>query len=72
MTIENLPEAETMEPFRSLRATYTGQTLIRIFEQDYAKCLASKVGFEVLKEVLALDRRLVCVERGKSAVRPID
>ncbi len=30
------------------------------------------MGFEVLEVVLELDRRPVCLECGKSAVRPID
>jgi hypothetical protein len=72
VAIEDLPDAETMERARSIRATYTGQPLFRLLEPDYAKYLASQVGFDVLEEVLALDRRPVCLECGKSAVRPID
>ena len=72
VAIEDLPDAETMERARSIRTTYTGQPLIRLLEPDYAKYLASQVGFEVLEEVLALDRQPVCLECGKGAVRPID
>ena len=71
MAIEDLPDAETMERARSIRATYTGRPLLRLLEPDYAKYLASQVGFEVLEEVLALDRQPVCLECGKSAVRRI-
>ena len=69
---EDFPDAETMERARSIRTTYTGQPLLRILEPEYAKYLASQVGFEVLEEVLALDRQPVCLECGKGAVRPID
>lgn len=69
---EDFPDAETMELARSIRTTYTGQPLLRLLEPDYAKYLASQLGFEVLEEVLALDRKPVCLECGKSAVRPID
>ena len=72
VAIEALPDAETMERARFIRATYTGHPLLRLLEPDYAKYLASQVGFEVLEMVLALDRRPVCLECGKSAVRPID
>ena len=72
VAIEDLPDAETMEHARSIRATYTGQPLLRLLESDYAKYLASQLGFEVLEEVLALDRKPVCLECGKGAVRPID
>lgn len=72
VAIEDLSDAETMERARSIRATYTGQPLFRLLERDHAKYLASQVGFEVLEEVLARDRRPVCLECGKSAVRPID
>jgi hypothetical protein len=72
VAIEDLPDPKTMERARSIRRTYTGQPLLRLLEPDYAKYLASQVGFEVLEEVLALDRRPVCLECGKSAVRPID
>ena len=72
VAIEDLPDAETMERARSIRTTYTGQPLLRLLEPDYAKYLASQVGFEVLEEVLVLDRQPVCLECGKSAVRPID
>ena len=68
---EDFPDAETMERARSIRTTYTGQPLLRILEPEYAKYLASQLGFEVLEEVLALDRKPVCLECGKSAVRPI-
>lgn len=61
-----------MERAQSIRATYTGQPLFRTLEPDYPKYLASQVGFEVLVKVLALDRRPVCLECGKSALRPID
>ena len=71
VAIEDLPDAETMRRARSIRATYTGQPLLRLLEPDYAKYLASQVGFEVLEEVLALDRQPVCLECGKSAVRRI-
>ena len=69
---EDFPDAETMERARSIRTTYTGQPLLRLLEPDYAKYLASQPGFDVLEEVLALDRKPVCLECGKSAVRPID
>ena len=69
---EDFPDAETMERARSIRTTYTGQPLLRLLEPDYAKYLASQVGFELLEEVLALDRQPVCLECGKSAVRTID
>ena len=72
VAIEDLPDAETMERARYIRTTYTGQPLLRLLEPDYAKYLASQVGFEVLEEVLTLDRQPVCLECGKSAVRPID
>ena len=72
VAIEDLPDAETMERARSIRTTHTGQPLLRLLEPDYAKYLASQVGFEVLEEVLALNRQPVCLECGKSAVRPID
>ena len=72
IAIEDLPDAETMERARSIRTTHTGQPLLRLLEPDYAKYLASQVGFEVLEEVLALNRQPVCLECGKSAVRPID
>ena len=72
MAIEDLPDVDTMGRARSIRATYTGQPLLRLLEPDYAKYLASQLGFEVLEEVLALDRQPVCLECGKSAVRPID
>lgn len=72
VAIDDLPDAETMERARTIRKTYSGQPLIRSLEQDYAKYLASQVGFEVLEEVLALDRRPVCLECGKIAVRPIN
>ena len=72
VAIEDLPDPKTMERARSIRAGYTGQPLLRLLEPDYAKYLASQVGFEVLEEVLALDRQPVCLECGKSAVRPID
>lgn len=72
VAIEDLPDAETMERARSIRATYTGRPQLRLLEPDYAKYLASQVGFEVLEEVLALARQPVCLECGKSAVRPID
>lgn len=72
VAIEDLPDDETIERARTIRATYTGQPLLRLLEPDYAKYLASQVGFEVLEEVLALNRRPVCLECGKSAVRPID
>ena len=72
VAIEDLPDPITMERARSIRRTYIGQPLLRLLEPDYAKYLASQVGFEVLEEVLALDRRPVCLECGKSAVRPID
>ena len=72
VAIEDLPDAEMMERARSIRTTHTGQPLLRLLEPDYAKYLASQVGFEVLEEVLALNRQPVCLECGKSAVRPID
>lgn len=72
MAIEDLPDPKTMERARSIRAGYTGRPLLRLLEPDYATYLASQVGFEVLEEVLALDRRPLCLECGKSAVRPID
>lgn len=72
VAIEELPNAETMERARTIRATYIGQPLLKLLEPDYAKYLASQVGFDVLEEVLALDRQPVCLECGKSAVRPID
>ena len=62
VAIEDFPDAETMERARSIRTTYTGQPLLRILEPEYAKYLASQVGFEVLEELLALDRRPVCLE----------
>ena len=71
VAIEDLPDAEMMERARSIRTTHTGQPLLRLLEPDYAKYLASQVGFEVLEEVLALNRQPVCLECGKSAVRPI-
>ena len=72
VAIEDLPDPKTMEHARSIRASYKGQQLLRLLEPDYAKYLASQVGFEVLEEVLALDGRPLCLECGKSAVRPID
>ena len=72
VAIEDLPDPKTIERARSIRKTYTGQPLLRLLEPDYAKYLASQLGFEVLEEVLALDRKPVCLECGKSAVRPID
>ena len=72
VAIEDLPDAETIERARTIRATYTGPPLLRLLEPDYAKYLASQVGFAVLEEVLEQDRRPVCLECGKSAVRPID
>lgn len=72
VAIEDLPDAATMERARSIRATYTGQPLFRLLEPDYAKYLASQVGFDVLEAVMALDRQPVCLECGKSVVRPID
>ena len=72
MAIEDLPDAEAMERARTIRAIYTGQPLLRLLESDYAKYLASQLGFEVLEEVLALDRKPVCLECGQSAVRSID
>lgn len=72
VAIEDLPDFDTMGRARSIRRTYTGQPLLRLLEPDYAKYLASQVGFEVLEEVMALDRRPVCLECGNSAVQPID
>lgn len=72
VAIEDFPDAEKMERARSIRTTYTGQPLLRLLEPDYAKYLASQLGFEVLEEVLALDRQPVCLECGQSAVRSID
>ena len=72
VAIEDLPDPKTMERARSIRRTYTGQPLFRLLEPDYAKYLASQLSFEVLEEVLALDRQPVCLECGKSAVRTID
>ena len=72
MAIEDLPDAEAMERARTIRAIYTGQPLLRLLESDYAKYLASQLGFEVLEEVLALDRKPVCLECGQRVVRSID
>ena len=72
VAIEDLPDTDTMERARSIHTTYTGQPLLRLLEVDYAKYLASQIGFEVLEEVLGLDRRPVCLECGQSAVRSID
>lgn len=72
VAIEDLPDPQTMERARSIRADYTGRPLLRLLEPDYAKYLASQLGFEVLEEVLSMDRQPVCLECGKGAVRPID
>lgn len=71
VAIEDLPDAETMERARTIRASYTGKPLLRFLEPDYAKYLASQAGFDLLEEVLALDRQPVCLQCGRSAVRPI-
>jgi len=71
VAIECFPDSQTMERARLIRTTYTGKPLLRLLEPDYAKYLASQVGFEVLEKVLALHRRPVCLECGNSAVRPI-
>ena len=71
VAIEDLPDAETMERARSIRQTYTGKPLLSLLEPDYAKYLASQGGFDVLEKVIASKRKAVCLQRGKSAVRPI-
>ena len=71
VAIEDLPDAETMERARSIRKTYTGKPLLSLLEPDYAKYLASQDGFDVLEKVIASKRKAVCLECGKSAVRPI-
>lgn len=70
VAIEDFPDAETMDLARTIRATYTGEPLLRLFEPDYAKYLASQEGFEVLEQVLALNRRPVCLECGKTLCDP--
>lgn len=71
VAIEDLPDAETMERARTIRQTYRGKALIRLLEPDYAKYLASQDGFDVLEKVIASKRKAVCLQCGKSAVRPI-
>ena len=72
VAIEDLPDSETMERARSIRKTYTSKPLLSLLEPDYAKYLASQDGFDVLEKVIASKRKAVCLECGKSAVRPID
>ena len=72
VAIEDLPDAETMERARSIRQTYVGQPLFSFIEPDYAKYLASQDGFDVLEQVIELNRQPVCLQCGKSAVRPIN
>lgn len=72
VAIEDLPDAETMERARSIQKTYVGQPLFSFIEPDYAKYLASQDGFDVLEQVIELNRQPVCLQCGKSAVRPIN
>lgn len=71
VAIEKFPDAQIMERAREIRPTYEGKPLLRLLEKDQAKYLASQEGFDVLERVLALKRQPVCLECGKSAVRPI-
>lgn len=72
VAIEVLPDPETMERARFIRKTYRGEPLYRLHESDYAKYLASQNGFDVLEKVIALKRKAVCLQCGKTAVRPIN
>ena len=72
VAIEHFPDDETMERAKSIRQTYTGKPLFSHLEPDYAKYLASQDGFDILEQVIELNRRPVCLECGKSALRPIN
>lgn len=71
VAIEDLPDDEIMEKARTIRKTYKGKPLLSLFEPDYVKYIASQDGFDILEQVVALKRRPVCLECGKSALRPI-
>jgi len=72
VAVEHFPDDETMERAKSIHQTYTGKPLFSHLEPDYAKYLASQDGFDILEQVIALKRRPVCLECGKSALRPIE
>ncbi|MDA9989511.1 hypothetical protein N9E48_01710 [Paracoccaceae bacterium] len=71
VALEDLPDCETMERARAIREKYAGKPLLRLLEPDYAKYLASQDDFDILEQVIALKRKAVCLQCGKSAVRSI-
>ena len=71
VAIEDLPDDEIMQRARTIRKTYKGKPLLNLLEPDYAKYIASQDGFDILVRVIELNRQPVCLECGKSAVRPI-
>ena len=71
VAMEVLPDDETMRRAREIRATYTGPRVWAFFEKDAAKCMASQEGFDVLEQVMALQRPPVCLTCGSSAVDAI-
>lgn len=72
VAIEDLPDAETMERARSIHQTYVGEPLFSFIEPDYAKHRASQDGFGILEQVIQLNHQPVCLQCGKSTVRPIN
>ena len=71
VAFEDFLDPEAMDRARYIRATHKGKPLFRVVEPDYEQYLASQNGFEILELVLALNRRPVCLEYEKCALRPI-
>ena len=70
--IEILPDADTFHRAKQLRKTYTGRPLLKLLEKDVAKYLASQQNFEILEKVIDLNRKSVCLECGKAAIRELE
>jgi len=68
VAMEDFPNDATMMRARKIHKTYTGKSLLRFLEKDYAKYLASQKGFAVLEKVLMLQRLPVCLVCGNSSV----
>lgn len=70
--IESFPNSDTFKQAKEIRKTYTGRPLLKLLEKDEAKYLASQKSFEILEQVIGLNRKPVCLECGQEAIRELE